>query len=164
MKKSPQVRWLATLLSLAAGGLLLFSANGTGAKPAPRGTPADATASSTNPYFNSWGSCRNSKPFKPPQRFCRYDRARWFRGTFVLKTRPGNKVMMKACFRIFSRPPLGGRHGCGQSRMPLKYKSFPFWVRGASQAFKVRILYFVKGAGSDQKFVRVGNSWMTVRP
>jgi len=124
----------------------------------------DATASSKNAYFNSWGTCANAKPYKPPRRFCTYDRGNWFRGTFILKTRPGNKVLMKACFRIFSRAPLGGKHGCGQSRMALKYKAFPFWVRGVRQAFKVRIRWYVKAAGADTKFVAAGHSWMTVRP
>mgnify|MGYP000034053091 CR=1 len=155
---------LKTLLALTAGIFLL--AAGTTATGATQSADSSsgATVSSSNPYFNSWGTCRNSKPFKPPQRFCRYDRGQWFRGTFVLKTKPGNKVMMKACFRIYSRAPLGGKHGCGQSLQPLKYKAFPFYVRGARQAFKVRIIWYAKGAGTSAKFTRAGQSWMTVRP
>ena len=156
-----RAKWFVALLAGAA--FLAATPTASGSTDQVNLAP-DATASSKNAYFNSWGTCANAKPYKPPRRFCTYDRGNWFRGTFILKTRPGNKVMMKACFRIFSRPPLGGRHGCGQSRMALKYKAFPFWVRGVRQAFKVRILWYAKAEGSGGKFTPAGRSWMTVRP
>lgn len=154
----------ARLLLAAAGVLFLMAGPAATASPASDATSQPAVAaSSTTPFFNAWGTCRNDKPFKPPRRFCTYDRGRWFRGTFVLKSKIG-KVKVKACFRIFSRPPLGGQHGCAKSRMYLKYKAFPFWVRGARQAFKVRFIWFAKAPGANHKFDKAGSSWMTVRP
>lgn len=147
---------VAVALLLPAGPIATGQASQAGAE-------GGASASSTNPYFNSWGSCRNAKPYKPPRQNCTYDKGRWFRGTFVLKSKIG-KVKVKACFRIFSRAPLGGKHGCGTSRMALNYKSFPFYVRGVRQAFKVRILWYVKKPGAAGKFGKAGYSWMTVRP
>jgi hypothetical protein len=151
----------SALAVIATGFLLLFSGSASAGAFVPAGSDAgDATISAAPKFFNVWGTCRNGKPFKPPSRHCRYDRAKWFRGTFVMKSFVG-KVRMKACFRIFSRPPLGGRHGCGQSRMALKYKAFPFWVRGVRQAFKVRIIWFARTTG---KFGKAAVSWMTVKP
>ncbi len=152
------------ILTTAIGAVLLLVGSTTAnADPLDGASDPAATASTKGRYFNSWGTCRNSKPFKPPRRHCRYDDGRRFRGTFVLKSKVG-RTKMKACFRIYSRPPLGGGHACRTTRMYLRYKAIPFVISGIRQGFKVRFIWFAKRPAAGKKFRKVGVSWMGVRP
>lgn len=60
------------------------------------GAPAQPQAKGD---FQAYASCANAKPFKAAH-LCGYDRARYFRATFVFQSNVGRRVA-KACFKAF---------------------------------------------------------------
>lgn len=121
----------------------------------------DAATRGNNAYFNTFASCGNSKPFKPAKR-CRYDSSRKFRGTFVFRSKIG-KVILKACFRIKGRAPLGGGHGCAKVG-PLTVKNYPFRIAGVRQRFGVKFNWYVKKPGAKGGFGKAASAYLKVRP
>jgi hypothetical protein len=140
---------LVALLVSAALLLAPVAAGGAPAQPQAKGD------------FEAYASCANAKPFKPAHR-CGYDRARYFRATFVFQSNVGRRVT-KACFKAFGPPPVGGGQAC-QKLGPITGKAYPFKIAGVRQAFSVKVTWFVKVPGGGQGFKQVASSFLKVRP
>lgn len=125
----------------------------------PAAAAAGPAAARGKPDFEGYGSCANGKPFKAA-RTCHYDRARYFRATFVLESHVGKRPV-KACFRAFGAKPIGGGHGCAKLGK-LAYKAYPFKITGVRQAFSVKVTWYAKESGDD--FAQVAASFMRVVP
>jgi hypothetical protein len=111
--------------------------------------------------FETYASCANAKPFKAAHQ-CGYDRARYFRATFVFRSDVGRRVT-KACFKAFGPPPVGGGQACAKLG-PISYKAYPFKIAGVRQHFSVKVTWFVKVPGGGKGFKPVASSFLKVRP
>ena len=120
--------------------------------------PAAGAARAEDDY-RAYASCANSKPFPVAHR-CGYDRRQAFRGTFVFRSRVGKRVV-KACFMVFGRPPVGGGHACYKLG-EIAYKAYPFKVTGIRQRFSVKVTWLVKEPGTEQPFAAVAASFLRV--
>jgi hypothetical protein len=109
------------------------------------------------PDFEVYASCANAKPFPPASR-CGYDARERLRATFVFRSNVGKRVV-KACFKIFGRPPVGGGHACYKLGA-IAYKAYPFKVTGVRQPFAVKVTWFAKPPGSG--FKRAGSAFLRV--
>ncbi len=111
--------------------------------------------------FEAFASCANAKPFKAAHR-CDYDRARFFRATFVFQSNVGRRVT-KACFKAYGPPPVGGGQACAKLG-PIAHKDYPFKIAGVRQRFSVKVTWFVKVPGGGAGFKQVASSFLKVRP
>jgi len=111
--------------------------------------------------FEAYASCGDRKPFEAAHR-CGYDRARYFRATFVFRSNVGRRVT-KACFKAFGPPPVGGGQACSKLG-PIAYKAYPFKIAGVRQPFAVKVTWFVKVPGGGKGFKQVASSFLKVRP
>jgi hypothetical protein len=129
--------------------------------PAPVGAGAVQERPAAGGDFEAYASCANGKPFKAAHR-CGYDRARFFRATFVFRSNVGRRVT-KACFKAFGPPPVGGGQACFKLG-PITRKAYPFKIAGVRQRFAVRVTWFVKVPGGGHGFKQVASSFLKVRP
>jgi hypothetical protein len=139
--------------ALAALLIAALPAGVGAAVPPPRGPLIGA--------FEAYASCDNAKPFKAA-RHCGYDRARYFRATFVFHSNVGRRVI-KACFQAYGPPPVGGGHACAKLK-PTTYKAYPFKIAGVRQGFAVKVTWFVKVPGGGRGFKQAASSFLRVRP
>jgi hypothetical protein len=130
---------MRTSISLIAAMALAIAliASSTGAA-APGRAP-------TQGAYEAYASCNDAAPFHAARR-CGYDKPRLFRATFVFKSNVG-KRSLKACFRVYGAPPLGGGHACAKLK-PSAYKAYPFKISGVRQPFAVKVTWFTKAPGS----------------
>lgn len=142
---------LALVAILTSATLLVAPVAGSAAPGSP---PAERD-------FEAYASCANAKPFSPAHR-CGYDRARFFRATFVFRSEVGRRVT-KACFKAFGPPPVGGSQACSKLG-PLSYKAYPFKIAGVRQPFSVKVTWFVKVPGGGKGFKQVASSFLKARP
>jgi hypothetical protein len=126
--------------------------------PVAAGAPTQSQATGD---FQAYASCANAKPFRAAHR-CGYDRARYFRATFVFHSNVGRRVT-KACFKAFGAPPVGGGQAC-QKLGPITGKTYPFKIAGVRQSFSVKVTWFVKVPGGGKGFKQVASSFLKVRP
>jgi hypothetical protein len=145
------MRLSAQILAAALAALaLLVAPVGAGAAPAPE---------RAKPDYKAYASCADKKPYKAAHR-CGYDAGKYFRATFVFRSNVGKRAV-KACFKVFGAPPLGGGHGCAKLD-PLAYRAYPFKIAGIRQPFSVKLVWFAKEPGSDSGFERVASSFLRV--
>jgi hypothetical protein len=135
-----RLRYLPTA-GLIAAALLIASASGSAAQVEQR----------VAPDFKAYASCDDAKPFHAaPTHRCGYDKPRLFRATFVFQSDVGARAV-KACFRVYGAPPLGGGHACAKLE-PTAYKAYPFKISGVRQPFLVKVTWFTKVPGSGGGF------------
>jgi len=122
---------------------------------------AAGTGMKSKPEFVAYASCSNLKPFRSADS-CEYDRPNHFHATFVAQSNTGNR-MVKACFRIYGGPPLGGMSTC---TIPgaMTNKVFPFRIDGCQQAFRVRFTLLATSVQSPTEFRAVSSTIMRVTP
>jgi hypothetical protein len=136
-----------TLALLAAVALLVAALS----------PPAGTAQARQKGDYEALASCANHAPFHPASR-CGYDGREYFRATFVFESNVGKRVV-KACFQVFGRPPVGGGHACYKLGQ-LAYKAYPFKVTGVRQPFSVKVTWFAKQPGEG--FQRAGSSFLRV--
>jgi hypothetical protein len=146
------MRFSISLVTVLASVALLVTPVAAGAGQGQ--TPA-------TPDFEAYASCADAKPFQAAHR-CGYDRARFFRATFVFRSKVGRRVT-KACFQAYGPPPVGGGQACSKLG-PLSYKAYPFKIAGVRQQFSVKVTWFVKVPGGGKGFKQVATSSLKVRP
>jgi hypothetical protein len=147
-----KLRMGLAVLALALATTALPSAVSAGAPPSR--TPLIGA-------FEAYASCANAKPFEAAHH-CGYDRARYFRATFVFHSNVGKRVI-KACFQAYGPPPVGGGHACAKLK-PTAYKAYPFKIAGVRQRFAVKVTWFVKVPGGGRGFKQAASSFLKVRP
>jgi len=136
------------LLLLAAAAILLV----------PAGASSALTPSSKGDY-RAYASCDDARPFHAaPAHRCGYDKPRLFRATFVFQSEVGKRAL-KACFRIYGAPPLGGGHACAKLK-PTAHKDYPFKISGVRQPFSVKVTWFTKAPGPGGRFQPVAASFL----
>jgi hypothetical protein len=125
------------LFSVVASTVLLFVPSAASSAPGP----------SSQGKYEAYTSCEDAKPFKvAPAHRCGYDKPRLFRATLVFQSRVGERAL-KACFRVYGAPPLGGGHACAKLK-PAAFKAYPFKISGVRQRFSVKVTWFAKVPGS----------------
>jgi hypothetical protein len=109
--------------------------------------------------YRAYVSCANSKPFKVAKR-CGYDGRQYFRATFVFRSNVGKRIV-KACFKVFGRAPVGGGHAC-YNLGSIAYKAYPFKVTGVRQRFSVKVTWFAREPNGGGGFKRAASSFLRV--
>jgi hypothetical protein len=141
------MRLTSLLIAFLASAAVLTAPAGAVTVPGP----------SSQGKYKAFASCDDAKPFKAAHR-CGYDKPRLFRATFVFQSRVGERAL-KACFRVYGAPPLGGGHACAKLK-PTAYKAYPFKISGVRQPFSVKVTWFAKMPGSGGSFKPVAASFL----